>query len=343
MNETTTNISGTITIDFSCLNCDLAFSTTKARLYCSLRCQSDAKLIRYARNVIKKGTYNQPDIREAIEMKLAHACSQAGYYNEKARSLSKEIRSQVFERDNGLCRRCAMPGNEIDHIDGDSSDLDNLQFLCSKCHIRKTRSRIKPILPEHPRYEEISERRKSLLSRIFAAAPERICYEPEGWREIQTRLRSEQWEILKRIKEDVEAKNRHIDPVEEELITQELKELAELESQLELLALQEKEERDQILTPEIVSKLEHIENEFIVKKGAVKDSIESLKDRIKDRVGDYGNSVKGSDFHAIWRRGAVRWDNKGLEEYAKTHPEILQFRIQGKGSVVINQVKKKQN
>lgn len=340
--DSTQNIKETISIDFSCLNCDQIFVTSKARLYCSLRCRSDAKLIRYARNVIKNGTYNQPDIREAVEVKLAHACSEAGYYDEKIRKLSKKQRNKIFERDNGLCRRCGKSGTEIDHINGGNNEPDNLQLLCAKCHIRKTRSRVKPLTPDHPFYEEIKARRKNLLSLIFASEPERMCYEPEDWKTIQAQLMSGQWEVLKAIKEDVEGKSRYSDPIEEERITQELSELAQLELQLEILESQKQEQRDQILTPEIVAKLEDIETDFTSKKRVVNESIQKLKEKIKERVSDYKNSVKGSDFHAVWRRGTARWDNKGLEEYAKTHPEILQFRIEGKGSVVINQIKKKQ-
>lgn len=153
---------------------------------------------------------------------------------------------------------------------------------------------------------------------------------------------AEQWQLLKQIREDVEGKSRYSDPVEEERITEELNELAELESHLELLESQKQEHHDLILTPEIVAKLNDIENEFNDKKNVVNNSIQTLRDRIKERVGDYKNSIKGSDFHAVWRKGSVRWDSTGLEEYAKTHPEILQFRIEGKSSVAISPIKKKE-
>jgi len=57
---------------------------------------------------------------------------------------------------------------------------------------------------------------------------------------------SGQWEVLKKIKEDVEGKSRHSDPVEEERITQELGELTELESQLEILESQKQEQQNRI-------------------------------------------------------------------------------------------------
>lgn len=38
------------------------------------------------------------------------------------------------------CRRCDRPATDLDHIDGDPTNLDrsNLQPLCGRCHKRKT-------------------------------------------------------------------------------------------------------------------------------------------------------------------------------------------------------------
>lgn len=45
-------------------------------------------------------------------------------------------------RDEPMCRGagCDQPAEEVDHIDGDSSnnDWDNLQPLCKSCHSKKT-------------------------------------------------------------------------------------------------------------------------------------------------------------------------------------------------------------
>ena len=74
------------------------------------------------------------------------------YINPETRGRDKKLRRQsrkklrqVIERDEGRCRMCGLrvgESGEIDHIrpiaDGGTSDLENLQLLCSSCHSRKT-------------------------------------------------------------------------------------------------------------------------------------------------------------------------------------------------------------
>ena len=56
----------------------------------------------------------------------------------------KPYRKKILDRDNWTCAKCGDYGNEVDHITpisqgGDYWSLDNLQVLCSSCHIEKTR------------------------------------------------------------------------------------------------------------------------------------------------------------------------------------------------------------
>ncbi len=66
-------------------------------------------------------------MREAIGLRVAHLL--AGGYHRQARALTPELREFVFARDEGKCVACGKPGEEIDHIDGDSSDLANLRLV----------------------------------------------------------------------------------------------------------------------------------------------------------------------------------------------------------------------
>lgn len=163
-----------------CPNCDTVFEPlTVERLYCSLRCHDEAKTVRYARKKYLESPGGLPsDIHEAIDMKRGHAL--AGGYDETARRLSPETRQTVKDRDRGLCVLCGCAGDEIDHIDGPSSDLSNLRLLCHDCHMDISKARFRPITDD-----ETWARRQALMLRIHAAEPLQPCDGPEwstSWR-----------------------------------------------------------------------------------------------------------------------------------------------------------------
>jgi 5-methylcytosine-specific restriction endonuclease McrA len=334
----------TISIEFSCVNCDQVFVVSgAAKLYCSQRCHQDAKLVRYVRACIKDGRINDPLVNQAIGTRFAFAYSEKGYYDEKARLLSREKRQQVIERAGGLCEQCGAVGTEIDHMNGDSDDLDDLQLLCHDCHSEKTEASMVPITPEHERYDEIIARENELRARIEAPTPLRPCDDEANWNDFYKGLLTEQRQLLKRIKEDVEGKARNVDPIEEERITQELNELNDLNVQRETLEAERQARIDEILTPELLARVKSIEEEYDGYIEPLDEAISELQERIERRTEQNRFSVKGIGYHAIWRRGAVKWDNDGLEEYSITHLEILQYRKEGKGSAIVVPIKKKQS
>lgn len=104
-------------------------------LYCSLLCLDTANTIRYWRKTSRSGLFAaDPLVREAIATRLGHML--AGGYNSTARRIPPATRVLVIERDR-VCVQCGKPGEEIDHINGDSSDPGNLQLLCGDCHRAK--------------------------------------------------------------------------------------------------------------------------------------------------------------------------------------------------------------
>ena len=119
-----------ISYPFPCPNCDERI--TEAFLFCSDLCKDEAKFVRYYRACLLDGRDELPDVQEALRIRMAHLLN--GGYPEDERQLSKAVRDAVIARDKGRCRKCRKPGNQIDHLRGNSDGLANLQVLCSRCH-----------------------------------------------------------------------------------------------------------------------------------------------------------------------------------------------------------------
>ncbi|MBW8003317.1 MAG: HNH endonuclease [Planctomycetes bacterium] len=90
----------------------------------------------------------------------------------------------VITRDKRHCRICGKPGTSIDHIYGDSNDLDNLQLLCLDCHNKKTISNIVQLKPGDERYFDVMGKKVQLDLRIDSEEPLYECDDEENWRTI---------------------------------------------------------------------------------------------------------------------------------------------------------------
>jgi hypothetical protein len=118
-------------------------------------------------------------------------------------------------------------------------------------------------------------------------------------------------------------------------ITEKLDRLANFQAERDYLGLQKQELIDEVLTPEIKARLEEIEAEFSLKVEAVDENITALEEEIKQDVIQNGASVRGEFLRAVWNKGRVSWDTRAMDAYATTHPEVLQFRKEGKPYVSI--------
>lgn len=112
-------------------------------------------------------------------------------------------------------------------------------------------------------------------------------------------------------------------------IIDKLDQLADFQAQKDYLSLQKKELIDQAIPPEIRQRLEEIEDEFAGRLEAVDANIERLEAEVRADVLNIQASQSGSFLQAIWNRGRVQWDTRGLEGYAREHPEILSYRKEG--------------
>lgn len=177
-----------------CANCMTNLPPEIEGLFCSELCRQTAKVIRYWRRISRDGRIDRPDVKDALHMKVAHLL--AGGYPERIRRLSSATREAVWDRDQGRCRLCGAPGDEIDHISDSSSALSNLQLLCTTCHQRKTRERMVPASAE-------SKRRIGQLwrERVAPEEPTYLCDDQEQWAVRQRQLRKDrkEWLLIARL------------------------------------------------------------------------------------------------------------------------------------------------
>ena len=173
-----------------CLHCGCDMPPfIKPRLYCSIGCEQEAELVRYARRCIDDGRINQSDVQLAIHTRLSHIM--AGGYDKQARKLSTEIRKAVLNRSKGKCEICGKEGCDIDHIQGVSSDLTNLQFLCKDCHNKKTQSNIYPVEPGTAEFEYVTSRAEQFMRFVKAESPLRVCHDEIHWNSMWRQYQNE--------------------------------------------------------------------------------------------------------------------------------------------------------
>lgn len=64
-------------------------------------------------------------------------------------------------------------------------------------------------------------------------------------------------------------------------------------------------------------------------------SLNEFEPKIKELVVAHGSTVNIPGIKAIYNKGRVSWDTKGLDGFMVAHPEITAFRSIGKPSVSI--------
>lgn len=113
-----------------------------------------------------------------------------------------------------------------------------------------------------------------------------------------------------------------------------LDKIADLRSAQNLREMDKQALIDQVLTPEIKTKIAEIEAEFAASDN-VTDTINLLTEEVKSEVTELGETVKGTFLMAVYSKPRVSWDTKALDGYIVSHPELTQFRKEGAPSVSI--------
>jgi hypothetical protein len=124
-------------------------------------------------------------------------------------------------------------------------------------------------------------------------------------------------------------------------IAEKLERLVKLYAERDTLEMQKQALIDQVLPPEVKSRLNDIEVEFAQKAEAAAANIENLEGEVRADTLAHGESVRGAGIQAVWNKGRQSWDSKALSSYGEAHPEILQFRKEGEPSVTIRALRQK--
>jgi hypothetical protein len=125
-----------------------------------------------------------------------------------------------------------------------------------------------------------------------------------------------------------------------EMLVEKLNQLSKLCSEWEILNLEKQAAVNEVIPPEIRNLIEQIEKTFQEKIKVVEDNIVCLEKDIKAETVNCGANVKGMFLQAVFNKGIISWNTKGLEQYAESFPEVLDFRKQGNPFVSIRRVTK---
>ncbi len=119
-----------------------------------------------------------------------------------------------------------------------------------------------------------------------------------------------------------------------EQVVSKLTRLADLHAAVDVARMDYEAKRAEVLK-RVQSELDAIEVEFRPVLDAAEENAAALEAEIKNDVLLRGESLRGGVYQAIYMKGRVSWDGKGVEEYARSHPELLKFRREGQPSVAL--------
>lgn len=160
--------------------------------------------------------------------------------------------------------------------------------------------------------------------------------------EIITRVKTKTWqaELKKSLKQIVVEKLGELNqkPAREHIVDK-LKRLENLKGAADVARLDYESKRNEILR-QIQSQLDALDSEYKPLLESAEENISTLENEIKTDVLLHGESVTGGLYRATFTKGRVSWDNEGIEKYASSHPEVMQFRKQGQPIVTLRIVSK---
>jgi hypothetical protein len=95
----------------------------------------------------------------------------------------------------------------------------------------------------------------------------------------------------------------------------------------------EREQRRQAVLEQVRAQLDEIDAAYADELRAAEEVVGQREAEARQAVLMAGQSIKEEGIYAVYVRGRVTWDGRGLSEYVQTHPEVQQFRRVGPPSV----------
>jgi hypothetical protein len=117
-----------------------------------------------------------------------------------------------------------------------------------------------------------------------------------------------------------------------EHVVRKLERLADLRAAADVARMDYEARRAEVLK-KVQAELDALEAEFDPVLEAAEANASALEAEIRNDVLLRGESLHGGVYQAIYVKGRVSWDNQGIDDYAKAHPELLKFRKEGQPSV----------
>jgi len=156
-------------------------------------------LVRYARRTRARGVFDRPDVQEAITIRLGLIIGSGGY-DTKGRRIPSETRAEVYALAAGKCQKCGQKFGEdfdsqrtIQHLNGSSSDIVNLQAWCMRCNKDDVLGKMVPITDE-----EDAEAAIMIEMRWEAKKPLRLCDDEVHWESMWRNLQAVNIEVHSR-------------------------------------------------------------------------------------------------------------------------------------------------
>ena len=121
-------------------------------------------------------------------------------------------------------------------------------------------------------------------------------------------------------------------------IVSKLDELAEAQAAADVTRMDYERKRADVMRA-VQPQLDDLDREYRIRLAAEASGVVQLEGEVKTMVLALGESVKGAQLHAVYSKGRVTWDTKGMDGYVVAHPEVAAFRKVGEPSVTIRAAK----